>query len=164
MPIRILVTGGTFDKEYDELTGKLFFRDTHVQEMLRLGRARVELSIETVMMIDSLDMDDAGRTAIVERCRRAPERAIVITHGTDTMVETAAALAAAGLSDSTIVLTGAMVPYAFGSSDGLFNLGSALSFVQSLPPGVYIAMNGRSFRWDDVRKNRDAGVFEHLGA
>ena len=160
MRIRILVTGGTFDKEYDELTGKLFFRDTHVQEMLRLGRARLELAIETVMMIDSLEMDDAGRAAIVGRCRAAAERAIVVTHGTDTMVETARALAAAGLDDRTIVLTGAMVPYAFGSSDGLFNLGSALSFVQVLAPGVYLAMNGRHFRWDRVRKNRESGVFE----
>jgi L-asparaginase len=160
MPIRILVTGGTFDKEYDELTGKLFFRDTHVQEMLRRGRARLELVIETVMMIDSLDMDDRGRAAIVSRCREAPETAIVITHGTDTMVDTAGALAVADLRDRTIVLTGAMVPYAFGSSDGLFNLGSALSFVQVLPPGVYVAMNGRHFRWDAVRKNKTTGVFE----
>jgi len=160
MQIRILVTGGTFDKEYDELTGTLFFRDTHVQEMLRLGRARLALSVETVMMIDSLDMDDPGRAAIVARCRDAAERAIVVTHGTDTMVETAGALAAAGLDGRTIVLTGAMVPYAFGSSDGLFNLGSALSFVQVLPPGVYVAMNGRHFRWDAVRKNRQTGVFE----
>src|SRR4051794_10185339 len=158
--IRILVTGGTFDKEYDELTGQLFFRDTHVQEMLRLGRARLALEVETVMMIDSLEIDDAGRAAIVARCRDAAERAIVVTHGTDTMVDTASALAAAGLSDRTIVLTGAMVPYAFGSSDGLFNLGSALSFVQVLPPGVYVAMNGRHFAWDAVRKNRDAGIFE----
>jgi L-asparaginase len=160
MQIRILVTGGTFDKEYDELTGTLFFRDTHVQEMLRLGRARLELAVETAMMIDSLDMTDEGRAAIVARCRAASERAIVITHGTDTMVETARALAAAGLTDRTIVLTGAMVPYAFGSSDGLFNLGSALSFVQVLPPGVYVAMNGRHFRWDAVQKNRGTGVFE----
>ena len=158
--IRILVTGGTFDKEYDELTGTLFFRDTHVQEMLRLGRARLDLSIETAMMIDSLDMDEAGRAQIVARCRSAHERAVVVTHGTDTMVETARALAAAALEGKTIVLTGAMVPYAFGSSDGLFNLGSALSFVQVLPPGVYIAMNGRHFAWDQVRKNRTSGVFE----
>jgi L-asparaginase len=158
--IRILVTGGTFDKEYDELTGRLFFRDTHVQEMLRLGRARLELAVDTVMMIDSLEMNDAGRAAIVARCRDAAERAIVITHGTDTMVETARALAAANLADRTIVLTGAMVPYAFGSSDGLFNLGSALSFVQVLPAGVYVAMNGRHLRWDAVRKNRQTGVFE----
>src|SRR6187455_76027 len=128
MKIRILVTGGTFDKKYDELTGKLFFRDTHVQEMLRLGRARLDLAIETVMMIDSLEMDDAGRAAVVARCREASERAILITHGTDTMVDTARAVASAGLDGKTIVLTGAMVPYAFGSSDGLFNLGSALSF------------------------------------
>ena len=161
-PIRVLVTGGTFDKEYDELTGKLFFRDTHVQEMLRLGRARLELAIETVMMIDSLEMDDAGRARIVERCRAARETAIVVTHGTDTMVETARALAAAGLG-KTVVLTGAMVPYAFGSSDGLFNLGSALSFVQVLPPGVYVAMNGRHFPWDAVRKDRTTGTFEPAG-
>jgi L-asparaginase len=157
--IRILVTGGTFDKEYDELTGTLFFRDTHVDEMLRRGRARLDLSIETVMMIDSLEMNDAGRAAIVERCRAAAEHAIVVTHGTDTMVDTARALAAAAL-DKTVVITGAMVPYAFGSSDGLFNLGSALSFVQVLPSGVYVAMNGRHFPWDAVRKNRTTGTFE----
>src|SRR5260370_40595651 len=160
MQRRIVVTGGTFDKEYDERTGRLFFRDTHVQEMLRLGRARLDLAIETAMMIDSLDMDEAGRAAIVARCREAAERGIVVTHGTDTMVETSRAIAAAGLEDKTIVLTGAMVPYAFGSSDGLFNLGSALSFVQVLPPGVYVAMNGRHFPWDRVRKNRGTGVFE----
>jgi len=162
MQIRILVTGGTFDKKYDELTGKLFFRETHVEEMLRLGRARLDLAIETVMMIDSLQMDDAGRTAVVARAREASERAIVITHGTDTMVDTARAIASAGLDAKTIVLTGAMVPYAFGSSDGLFNLGSALSFAQVLPPGVYVAMNGRHFEWDKVRKNRETGTFEAL--
>jgi L-asparaginase len=162
MKIRILVTGGTFDKKYDELTGRLFFRDTHVQEMLRLGRARLELAVETVMMIDSLEMDETGRAAVVARAREASERAIVITHGTDTMVDTARALASAGLDGKTIVLTGAMVPYAFGSSDGLFNLGSALSFAQVLPPGVYVAMNGQHFRWDAVRKNRETGTFEAL--
>ncbi len=162
MKIRILVTGGTFDKEYDELSGALFFKDTHVQEMLRLGRARLDLAVETVMMIDSLEMDDERRAAIVARCRDAAERGIVGTHGTDTMVDTARVLAAAELQDKTIVLTGAMVPYAFGSSDGLFNLGSALSFVQVLPPGVYVAMNGRHFPWDRVRKNRETGVFELL--
>lgn len=159
MDIRILVTGGTFDKEYDELTGRLFFRETHVPEMLRLGRARLDLAIETVMMIDSLDMDAAGRAEIVERCRACAERAIVVTHGTDTMVETAAALGRASLG-KTIVLTGAMVPYAFGSSDGLFNLGSALSLAQVLPEGVYVAMNGRHFPWHACRKNRETGVFE----
>ncbi len=160
MKIRILVTGGTFDKEYDELTGRLYFRDTHVPEMLRRGRSRVDVTIETVMMIDSLELGDAGRAEIVARARASEERAIVITHGTDTMVQTAASLAAANLADTTIVLTGAMVPYAFGSSDGLFNLGSALSFVQVLPPGVYVAMNGKHFPWDAVRKNTDTGFFE----
>ena len=160
MNIRILVTGGTFDKEYDELTGRLFFRDTHVDEMLRRGRARLDLSVETVMMIDSLEMNGEGRARVVARCRAAAERAIVITHGTDTMCETAHALALVAMTDKTIVLTGAMVPYAFGSSDGLFNLGSALSFVQVLPAGVYVAMNGRHFEWNQVRKNRETGVFE----
>jgi L-asparaginase len=162
MRIRILVTGGTFDKEYDELTGRLFFRDTHVAEMLRLGRARLDLDIETVMMVDSLDMADAQRAAIVQRCRESYERAIVITHGTDTMVETARAVADAAFRDRTVVLTGAMVPYAFGSSDGLFNLGSALSFVQVLPAGVYIAMNGHAFSWNECRKDRERGMFERI--
>ena len=160
MQIRIVVTGGTFDKEYDELTGRLYFRETHVEEMLRRGRCRLDLTIETAMMIDSLDLDEAGRQGIVDRCCAAAEHAIVVTHGTDTMVDTARALAAATLAGKTIVLTGAMVPYAFGSSDGLFNLGSALSFVQILPPGVYVAMNGQHFKWDEVRKNTATGVFE----
>jgi L-asparaginase len=162
MRIRILVTGGTFDKEYDELTGRLFFRDTHLPEMLRRGRCLLDVTTETVMMVDSLDLDGAGRQRIVERARDCDERAVVITHGTDTMVETARALAAARLDGKTIVLTGAMVPYAFGSSDGLFNLGSALSFVQVLPPGVYVAMNGQHFPWNCVRKNRDSGCFEAI--
>jgi L-asparaginase len=158
--IRILVTGGTFDKEYDELTGRLFFRETHLPDMLRRGRSRVDVAIETVMMVDSLDLDDGGRMRIVERTRTSPERAIVITHGTDTMVRTAQVLAGAAINAKTIVLTGAMVPYAFGSSDGLFNLGSALSFVQVLPPGVYVAMNGQHFPWNAVRKNTATGYFE----
>ena len=158
--IRILVTGGTFDKEYDELTGRLFFRETHLPDMLRRGRSRVDVAIETVMMVDSLDLDDDGRNRIVERARGCGEPAIVITHGTDTMVQTARVLAAVGLDRKTIVLTGAMVPYAFGSSDGLFNLGSALSFAQVLPPGVYVAMNGQHFPWNGVRKNTATGYFE----
>jgi L-asparaginase len=161
MSIRVFVTGGTFDKEYDELRGTLYFEDTHVPEMLRLGRCRVDVSVRTLMMIDSLEMTAEDRASIVEQCRRCDESRIVITHGTDTMVETARALAA-GVSGRTVVLTGAMVPYAFGSSDGLFNLGSALSYVQVLSAGVYIAMNGRCFAWDNVRKNRDAGIFEPL--
>jgi L-asparaginase len=162
--IRIFVSGGTFDKEYNELTGSLFFKDTHLPEMLRLGRCRAEVAVSTLMMIDSLDMTEADRASIVERCRQAVESRIVVTHGTDTMVETAAALATAmpAASGKTIVLTGAMIPYAFGSSDGLFNLGSALSFVQALAPGVYVAMNGRCFEWNGVRKNRETGVFEAI--
>jgi L-asparaginase len=161
-PLRLFVTGGTFDKQYNELTGALAFKETHVVEMLRLGRCRLDVSIETLMMIDSLDMTDADRARIVSACQRASEARMVITHGTDTMVETARALgrALSPGSGKTIVLTGAMVPYAFGSSDGLFNLGSALSFAQVLPAGVYVAMNGRYFVWDRVRKNRETGVFE----
>jgi L-asparaginase len=159
--VRVIVTGGTFDKEYNELTGSLFFKDTHLPEMLRLGRSRIDVSISTLMMIDSLEMTASDRERIVDECTRATETRILITHGTDTMVETAVALAAVRYTPAkTIVLTGAMIPYAFGSSDGLFNLGSALSFVQVLPPGVYIAMNGRCFEWDRVRKNRDTGTFE----
>ena len=151
MAIRILVTGGTFDKEYNEHTGELFFKDTHIAEMLRLGRSRVEVTIRTIMMVDSLDMTDTDRALIVQNCLRSEEDRIVITHGTDTMTETAAAIARK-VFGKTVVLTGAMIPYAFGSSDGLFNLGSALSFVQVLPAGVYIAMNGQCFAWDRVRK------------
>lgn len=159
MSIRIFVTGGTFDKEYDELTGRLYFKDSHVPEMLRLGRSNLKLEIRTLMMIDSLEMSGADREIILEQCRNAPESCIVITHGTDTMVETARALAA-NIRDKTIVLTGAMVPYKFGSSDGLFNLGSALAFAQTLRAGVYVAMNGRYFPADRVRKNRQTGMFE----
>ena len=157
--ICIFVTGGTFDKTYDEIKGQLSFRDTHLPEMLRLGRSRLDVSVRTLMMIDSLEMTDADRDRIVRNCRQCDEPCIVITHGTDTMVETAAALARS-VPGKTIVLTGAMIPYAFGSSDGLFNLGSALSLVQVLAPGVYIAMNGRHFAWNKVRKNRETGVFE----
>jgi L-asparaginase len=161
MAIRILVTGGTFDKEYNERTGLLYFKDTHLAEMLRLGRSRVEVTIRTVMMVDSLEISDADRALIVQNCLQADEDRIVITHGTDTMAETAAAIARA-VAGKTVVLTGAMIPYAFGSSDGLFNLGSALSFVQVLSPGVYIAMNGKCFPWDSVRKNRERGEFEEI--
>jgi L-asparaginase len=159
MPIRILITGGTFDKQYDEIHAKLVFTESHLPEMLRLGRNRVDVHVRTIMMIDSLDMSDADREVIAQNCRQCDETKIVITHGTDTMVETARVLAAR-VEGKTIVLTGAMIPYAFGSSDGLFNLGSALSFVQVLPPGVYVAMNGRYFTWDAVRKNKQTGVFE----
>jgi L-asparaginase len=159
--IRIFVTGGTFDKTYDEIHGRLAFADTHLLEMLKLGRSRVEVSVRTLMMIDSLDMTPADRDIIVRNCAQCAESRIVITHGTDTMVDTAAALAR-GVPAKTIVLTGAMIPYAFGSSDGLFNLGSALSFVQILPAGVYLAMNGQHFAWDAVRKNRETGVFEPI--
>lgn len=161
MPVRIFVTGGTFDKEYDELRGNLFFRDTHVQEMLRRGRCNLPVAVDVLMMIDSLDMTDVHRGLIAAACRDCDERQIVISHGTDTMVDTARELAA-NVPGKTIVITGAMVPWAFGSSDGLFNLGSALSFVQSLPAGVYLAMNGRCFTWDNVRKNRELGTFEAI--
>ena len=157
--LRVLVTGGTFDKNYNELEGRLQFRETHVPEMLELGRARLDVTVETLMLIDSLEMTDEHRAQVLEACRRAPESHIVVTHGTDTMELTARTLGAANLP-KTIVLTGAMVPYTFGSSDGLFNLGSALAFAQSLPPGTYVAMNGRVLAWECVRKNRATGVFE----
>ncbi len=161
MAIRILITGGTFDKEYDELSGQLAFKDTHLPEMLEKGRCRLDIQIRNIMMVDSLEMTDMDRKIILESCKNAGTDKVVITHGTDTMAETARVLGQAGLA-KTIVLTGAMIPYAFGSSDGFFNLGSALSFVQVLPHGVYIAMNGRYFNWDNVRKNRELGVFEEI--
>lgn len=161
MGIRILITGGTFDKEYNEIAGKLFFKNTHLPEMLDLGRCKVPLAIETLMLVDSLELTDADRSAIVEHCKQAVEDRIVVTHGTDTMELTAKALGQSAMG-KTIVLTGAMIPYKFGSSDGLFNLGSALAFVQTLPPGVYIAMNGRFFTWDNVRKNKTTGEFEEV--
>jgi len=160
--IRIVVTGGTFDKVYDELTGRLFFKETHLPEMLRLGRCRAQVEVERLMMMDSLDMTEADRARIVEACRRSPEGRLVVTHGTDTMADSARTLQAAGLG-KTVVLTGAMVPYAFGSSDGLFNLGSALSFAQVLAPGVYVAMNGQVFEAGKVVKNRASGIFEPIG-
>ena len=161
MSIKILITGWTFDKEYNELNGELFFRDTHLREMLALGRSRVGVSVKTLMMIDSLSMTAAHRKKILRACLASKERSIVITHGTDTMTETARLLGPK-IKDKTVVLTGAMVPYKFGSSDGMFNLGSALSFAQTLPPGVYIAMNGRYFSWHKVRKNKTRGEFEEI--
>jgi L-asparaginase len=159
MSIKLFVTGGTFDKEYDELTGKLFFKDTHVQEILLLGRSKLDIQVRTLMMIDSLEMTEADREIIVNNIIQSTEEKIIITHGTDTMCETATLIANKNI-DKTIVLTGAMIPYKFGSSDGLFNLGSALAFVQSLPKGVYVAMNGKYFDATNVFKNKQTGVFE----
>jgi L-asparaginase len=160
--IRIFVTGGTFDKEYNEINGELYFKNTHLPEMLTLGRSRVPVEIQTLMMIDSLHMTDADREAIAENVQNAAEDKIVITHGTDTMVVTANNIADK-VQGKTVVLVGAMIPYKFGSSDGLFNLGSALAFVQTLPAGVYIAMNGRIFTHDNCRKNKSTGKFEEIG-
>jgi L-asparaginase len=161
MGIRVFVTGGTFDKEYNELDGKLFFKDTHFNEMLNLGRCKLGVEIRTLMMVDSLEMTDQDRQIIVDHCMKASEDKIVVTHGTDTMEVTARVLGEI-VRDKTVVLTGAMIPYKFGSSDGLFNLGSALAFVQTLPYGVYIAMNGKYFHWNNVRKNKQTGQFEEL--
>jgi len=161
MGIRVFVTGGTFDKEYNELDGKLFFKDTHLNEMLNLGRCKLKVDVRTLMMVDSLEMTDQDRQIIMDHCLKAKEDKVVITHGTDTMDVTAKVLGAT-IKNKTVVLTGAMIPYKFGSSDGLFNLGSSLAFVQILPHGVYIAMNGKYFRWDNVRKNKRTGTFEEL--
>ena len=158
MQIRLFITGGTFDKEYNELNGKLFFEDTHLPEMLDSGRCKLDVNIRTLMMIDSLEMTDEDRDIIAHNCVQCEEDKILITHGTDTMVETAKTLAEK-ISDKTIILTGAMIPYKFGSSDGLFNLGAALAFVQTLPVGIYIAMNGKYFNWNNVRKNKELGLF-----
>ena len=161
--IQVFVTGGTFDKEYNFISGTLYFKDTHLNDMFELGRSTLELDVRTLMMVDSLEMTSEDRDIIVDNCSRSKCNKILITHGTDKMVETAEVLAHSGLEGKTIVLTGAMVPIAFGtSSDGFFNLGSALAFVQCLDPGVYIVMNGRYFNWDNVKKNRQTGYFESI--
>ncbi len=161
--VQIFVTGGTFDKEYNYITGELYFKDTHLKEMFERGRCEVNLDIKTLMMVDSLEMREEDRAIIAYNCSKTPAARILITHGTDKMVDTASMLAEANIEDKTIVLTGAMIPYAFGnSSDGFFNLGSALAFAQVLPPGVYVVMNGRYFDWDRVRKNRQTGTFEEI--
>lgn len=161
MAIRVFVTGGTFDKEYNEIDGTLFFKDSHINELLALGRCKQDVISTTLMMVDSLEMNDGDRQTILDNCRRCQDNQIIITHGTDTMVETAKVLGQANLP-KTIVLTGAMIPFKFGSSDGLFNMGCAIGFVQALKSGVYVAMNGRVFNWDNVRKNRKRGEFEEL--
>ncbi len=163
--IQVYITGGTFDKEYNFITGELFFKDTHLKEMFQLGRCTLDIDIKTLMMVDSLEMTDEDRDIIVHNCRKCPSRSIIITHGTDMMVKTAEILAAAKIPEKTIVLTGAMIPYAFGtSSDGFFNLGSALAFSQTLPPGVYVVMNGRYFDWNNVVKNKQTGNFEAINS
>ena len=161
MSIYIFVTGGTFDKEYDMIKGKLYFDETHIPEMLDLGRCSLDVKVRTLMMIDSLEMTNQDREIIRDNCERSDAQKIVITHGTDSMVKTAQIIAKANL-DKTIVITGALIPYKFGSSDGFFNMGNALAFAQSLPAGVYIAMNGRFFSWDNVRKNKSTGYFEEI--
>ena len=157
----VFVTGGTFDKDYDLLNGELGFKKTHVTEMFKRGRSTLPISIHNLMMVDSLDMTDSQRLSIVESCETFRYKKILITHGLDTMIETARLIAKANLA-KTIVLTGAMRPYKLGSSDGFFNLGSAVAFAQTLPHGVYIVMHGRYFRWDNVYKNQNTGYFEVL--
>lgn len=158
--IQIFVTGGTFDKEYNYITGELFFKDTHLTKMLERGRCTIDVDVKTLMMIDSLKMTDAERQIITYNCKAAAADKILITHGTDTMAKTAGVLAEAKI-EKTIILTGAMIPYAFGnSSDGFFNIGSALAFAQTLPYGVYVVMNGRCFDWNKVQKNTQTGNFE----
>jgi L-asparaginase len=161
LAIRFFITGGTFDKEYNELTGKLFFKDSHVDDLLEMGRCNVDTELRTLMMVDSLEMSDEDRELILHQCTQCEEKQIVITHGTDTMGDTAKILGEK-IKDKTIILTGAMIPIKFGSSDGLFNLGGAIAFAQSLPPGVYVAMNGRYFHYNNVRKNKQTGLFEEI--
>lgn len=161
MTIRIIITGGTFDKHYDELNGSLTFKNTHLPEIVRQARLTVPVDLEINQLIDSLDMGPANRLAILDSCRKAPEEHIVIIHGTDTMAETARVLGEANLG-KRIVLTGAMIPYAVTGSDAIFNLGCGIAAVQLVQPGVYIVMNGRLFPWNRVRKNREKGCFEDL--
>ncbi len=158
--IQILITGGTFDKSYNHISGDLFFEKTHIPEMLERSKCRLNVDVKTLMMIDSLEMTQKDIEKIIDECKKTKSSRIVITHGTDTMVNTAEKIAEK-IKNKTIVLTGAMIPYAFGSSsDGFFNLGSALSFVQTLKNGIYIAINGQYFDYDKVEKNKLKGYFE----
>jgi L-asparaginase len=159
--MRIIVTGGTFDKQYDELRGELNFKDSHLPAILKQARITTPIVLEINQLIDSLHMQDVNRQHILASCRSAPETQIVIVHGTDTMPVTARVLGEAGL-DKTVVLTGAMIPYAVMGSDSLFNLGFACAAAQLLPHGVYLAMNGWIFPWHSVRKNTESGVFEAI--
>ncbi len=159
--IRILITGGTIDKEYDPLTGELTFSKSHLSKMLNQVRCRVRVILEEVMLKDSLQMMREDREEILKKCVHSLENKIIVTHGTDTMVETARFLGD-NVKGKTVVLVGAMIPYAFGASDALFNLGCAFSAVQILQQGVYITMNGKIFHWDNIRKNRESGEFEEL--
>ncbi len=161
MSLRIIATGGTFDKHYNELNGTLGFSDSHLPAVIARARITIPVQLEVLPLLDSLDMQDADRARVLASCQGATEKAIVIVHGTDTMKETAAVLGEAGLA-RTIVLTGAMIPYSIANSDAMFNLGFASGVAQVLPPGVYVAMNGQIFSWDNVTKNRSAGVFQPL--
>jgi len=160
--IQIFITGGTFDKSYNHISGDLFFEKTHIPEMLKRSKSRLNVEVKTLMMIDSLEMTESDINKIIKECKDSKSERIVITHGTDTMVNTAGKIAKK-INDKTIVLTGAMIPYAFGSSsDGFFNLGSALSFVQTLEKGIYIAMNGQYFKYNNVIKDKEKGYFKSL--
>ena len=162
MSLRLIATGGTFDKRYDPIAGALAFGPTHLEAIVRRARLAGPVAVESPMQIDSLEMTDAHRLRVLEACRASPEDRIVVVHGTDTMVETAHVLGEAALS-KVIVLTGAMVPYDVADSDALFNLGFAAGCAHALGNGVWVAMNGEAHRWDRVRKNRALGVFEAIG-
>lgn len=159
MSLRILATGGTFDKHYDEIAGALGFSGSRLPEVIRRARITMPVELEQLPLLDSLDMQDADRQRILASCKNAAEESIVIIHGTDTMHETAQVLGAANLA-KTIILTGAMIPYEIADSDALFNFGFACGVAQTLTRGVYVAMNAQIFAWDKVQKNRSAGVFE----
>ena len=160
MSIKLFITGGTIDKEYNSLNGELVFVGTCLPEMLKQARSKIDIKYEIIMLKDSLDMNNDDRKTVLEKCKKAKENKIIITHGTDTMVETAKVLGK-NISNKTIVLTGSMIPFSFGQSDALFNLGVAIGGAQSLPVGVFIAMNGKIFSWDNVRKNKTVGIFEN---
>jgi L-asparaginase len=158
---RIIVTGGTFDKHYDAIKGELTFKETHLPAILEQARVTLPVAIEINQLIDSLHMTDEHRSRVLDACRAAPEKSIVVVHGTDTMAETAQVVGRAKLPKA-IVFTGAMIPYSVQGSDALFNLGFALAMAQALPPNSYVAMNGRVFAWDNVRKDKSGGKFESL--
>jgi len=161
MKLKIFATGGTFDKIFNEFDGSLIFKSTHLNKMLEEYKNKVGIDIETIMLIDSLYMKDHHRQEILNKCKSCEEDRIVVTHGTDTMVETAKLLGKE-IKNKTIILTGSLIPYSFVKSDAHFNLGCALAFAQTLPKGIYITMHGKIFNHNNVRKNKEINEFETI--
>lgn len=159
--IRFIETGGTIDKQYNLSDGSLYFTQTSIPNMLKQGRCTVDITHQTLELLDSLEMTEDYRANVLSICKSCEEDQIIISHGTDTMTETAQSLDELGL-DKTVVLFGAMIPNSIDYSDAFFNLGAAVTAVQCLNKGVFVVMNGKVFEASNVVKNRQKGEFERV--